>query len=230
MNDLAKRLVIAVVIFFLVAFGYLQLKKAAAMEAENVRLTAVNSAISDTVQVWRDRFAAADTVLQRQLATIDSMERRTGPIRWRTVRDTLIVIEPGRIDTLIVTDSVAVIGADTIPVAVAHELQECRLLSDTCAEFKHNADSVIKWQATHIDTLTAQIDNLDQFGVPSIDLLGLAVPLPSVTAGYGLMYSMNSCPDQTVQDSEGYAVEVSGDCDRLHHGFLVGLTWTIWSP
>ena len=238
MNDLAKRLIVGVVLFFLVAFGYVKLKELAAVEAENRRLEAVNTAIQDTVDIWREQFVAIDTVLQRQLATIDSLSARTGPIRWRTVRDTIIVIEPGRIDTIItVQDSVPIVAlpgdsaVHVIPVAVALELQECRLLTTTCAEFKTTADSTIKWQATHIDTLQAQVVNLGKvFDVPSFNMLGLALPLPSLTAGYGLMYSMNSCPDQLAQDSEGFAVEVSGDCDRLHHGFLLGLTWSVWSP
>ena len=235
MNELAKRVIVAVIIFFLVAFTYVNLKKLAAVESENIRLEAVNGAIGDTVAIWRDRFAAADTVLQRQLATIDSLSARTGPIRWRTVRDTIIVIEPGRIDTLIVEDSVAVIEVDSavhfIPTVVALELQECRLFKTTCAEYKHNADSLIRWQAVRIDTLIAQVDNLDKrFDIPELAFLGLSLPLPQVTAGYGIMYSMNGCGSEETSFEDEILVVTKPQCDKLHHGIVLGLTWRLWSP
>lgn len=238
MNDLAKRLVVAVIIFFLVALTYVKIKEAAAADAENERLTLAAAAIADTVTIWRDRFHAADTVLQRQLVTIDSFASRTGPIRWRTVRDTIVVIEPGTtvVDTVVVTDSIAVIEGDSavhiIPTVVALELQECRLLTETCAEYKHTADSTIKWQATHIDTLTAQIDNLDRrVRVPELAIFGLDLPLPSVTAGYGVMYSMKTCDDSGAEFvKDDVLVIVENSCDKIHHGFTLGLTWNIWSP
>jgi hypothetical protein len=169
------------------------------------------------------------------MATIDSLTARTGPIRWRTVRDTIIVIEPGHIDTLVVTDSVAVVEVDSavhfIPTVVALELQECRLFKTTCAEYKHNADSLIRWQSTHIDTLVAQIDNLDKrFDIPNLAFLGLNLPLPELSAGYGIMYSMKGCGSEETSFDGEILVVTKPQCDKIHHGFTLGLTWRLWSP
>lgn len=231
MTDLAKRLVIGIVLFFLVAFTYTQMVKASKAQAEADRLREVNVVLDSAATHWRDSAAMVDTLLITTLATNDSLSQRTGPIRWRTRWRT--VIEPGRVDTII--DSVPIVEIDSvpflIPVAVAEELQACRILSADCETFRQVADSTIKYQATHIDTLTAQITALDRrFAIPGFDMFGFTLPLPSIDVGYGLMYSMRPC-DNTVSISPSeFDAEISVDCDRLHHGPTIGLSWQIWSP
>ena len=233
MTDLAKRLVIGIVLFFLVAFTYTQMVKASKAQAEADRLAVVNAELDSIATHWLDSLSVIDTLLRTQLATNDSLAQRTGPIRWRTRWRT--VIEPGRVDTLMVLDSVPIVDIDSvpfvIPVEVAQELQECRVLVETCDQFKQTADSTIKWQATHIDSLSAQIKILDKrFKVPGFDMFGFTLPLPSIDVGYGLMYSMRPC-DNTVSISPSeFDAEISVDCDRLHHGPTIGLSWQIWSP
>ena len=229
MNDLAKKLVIAVVLFFLVAFGFIKMRQLAAVEAENTRLAAVNATLDSTATIWQDRFAVADTVLQQQLATIDSLAQRTGPIRWRT--RTITVIEPGTTDTIVVHDSIPIIDGQPIPIPVALELTECRVLVRTCDNFRHTADSTINWQAIHIDTLQAQITNLDKrFSIPQLALFGLSLPRPGVTIGYGVMYSLNGCSSEVSFDNDDVSGSISGNCDRIHHGPVLGLSWKVWSP
>ena len=231
MNDLAKRLIIAIVLFFLVAFAYTQMVKASKAQAEADRLAAVNVVLDSTATHWRDSVSVVDTLLQTTLATNDSLSQRTGPIRWRTRWRT--VIEPGRVDTII--DSVPIVEIDSvpflIPIAVAEELQACRVLAADCETFRQTADSVIKWQATHIDTLDAQIKMLDRrYEIPGLDMFGLTVPLPSIDIGYGIMYSQKSCSNSVSITPTEFAAEISVDCDRIHYGPTLAISWQIWSP
>ena len=229
MNDLAKRLVIAVILFFLVAFGFIKMQQLAAVEAENTRLTEVNAGLDSTASHWKDSTSVLGTALVATVERADSLAARTGPIRWRT--RTITVIEPGTIDTVRITDSIPIIDGQPIPIPVALELTECRVLVRTCDEFKHTADSTINWQATHIDTLQAQITNLDKrFSVPQLALLGLSLPLPALTIGYGVMYSLNECSDEVSFSQDDISGSISGNCDRFHHGPVLGLTWQVWSP
>ena len=233
MNDLAKRLVIAIVLFFLVAFTYTQMVKASQAQAEADRLAIVNAELDSIATHWLDSIAAIDTVLQTTLAVNDSLASRTGPIRWRT--RTIRVIEPGRVDTLIMIDSFPVVQIDSqtfeIPVQVAEELQACRVLAADCETFRQVSDSTIKWQATSIDSLTAQIAALDKrFSVPELALLGIDLPLPSINIGYSIMYSMKGCSESISISPNEFDASISRECDRIHHGPTIGLSWQIWSP
>lgn len=233
MNDLAKRLVIAIVLFFLVGFAYTQMVKASKAQAEADRLAAVNATIDSTANFWRDSVEVVGPLLVTSLATNDSLSQRTGPIRWRTRWRT--VIEPGRIDTLLILDSVPIVEIDSvpyqIPVAVAEELQACRVLSADCETYREVSDSTIKWQATSIDSLNAQITALDKrFSVPELALFGIDLPLPSINFGYSIMYSMKGCSESVSISPSEFDAEISADCDRIHHGPSIGLSWQIWSP
>ncbi len=233
MTDLAKRLIIAIVLFFLVAFGYTQMVKASKAQAEADRLAEVNAVLDSTATMWQDSTAVLDPLLALSIERGDSLARRTGPIRWRT--RTVTVIEPGRTDTLFVTDSVPVVEIDSqlfeIPVQVAEELQACRLLAQDCETFREVADSTIKWQATSIDSLNAQVENLNRrFKVPQLAMFGLSLPLPGLTLGYGVMYSMNGCSESVIISPNEFDAILSRDCDRIHHGPTIGLSWKVWSP
>ena len=120
MNDLAKRLIIGIVLFFLVAFTYTQMVKASKAQAEADRLALVNAELDSIATHWLDSIATIDTVLQTTLAVNDSLASRTGPIRWRT--RTVRVIEPGRVDTLIMIDSFPVVEIDSQRYAIKEVL------------------------------------------------------------------------------------------------------------
>ena len=163
MSDLAKRVVVAIVIFFLVAFGFQQVLKNQLIAAENERLTEINEAIRDTLQTHIDSLAVLDTVLVESLARAGDATVRTGPIRWRT----RTVRVGGRVDTL----RISTVRIDTveieIPAPVAEELIACRALTQDCESFRTATDSTLKWYRTATDSLQGQIDLLSKrFKVP----------------------------------------------------------------
>ena len=225
MSDLAKRLVIAVVLFFLVAFAINQILKNQAMAAENERLTEVNDAIRDTLQTHIDSLAVLDTVLVGAIAHADSLSQRVGPIRWRTRTIRLA----GRVDTI----QIATVDLDTItveiPVAVAEELLACRILTQDCETFREVTDSTLRWYRTSTDSLQGQIDLLSKrFDVPHFGFFGLSLPLPNLSIGYGLLYSVGSDCSSSETIVEGdLEFQISTSCNNIHHGPVASLSWPI---
>lgn len=224
MSDLAKRLVIAVVLFFLVAFAIFKMTQLAAMEAENERLTEVNSAIRDTLQTHIDSLAVLDTVLVGAIARAESAATTVGPIRWRTRTIRLA----GRVDTI----EVATVNVDTveveIPASVARELLACRALRQDCEAFREATDSTLKWYRTSTDSLQGQIDLLSKrFDVPQLSMLGLSLPLPYVSIGYGVMYALGECSSSETVVEGDLEFQVSTSCNNINHGPVLSLSWPI---
>lgn len=224
MNDLAKRVVVAVVVFFLVAFSYVMFMRAQTFQAENEQFTEDNLALKDTAQVWRDSTAMLDTALAGAVQRGDSLAERTGQIRWhtRTVR------LDGRVDTL----RIATVRIDTIeveiPQVVADEILACRALTQDCDNFRQVADSTIKWYEAYSGGLMEQIDHLSKrFDVPHLGILGLNLPLPQISIGYGVMYGLGNCSDsQTFVDGD-IELDISTTCNNIHHGPVLSASWPI---
>ena len=224
MSDLAKRLVIAVVLFFLVAFAISQIIKNQAMAAENERLTEVNSAIRDTLQAHIDSLVRLDSVLVGAIAHAESAATAVGPIRWRTRTIRLA----GRVDTI----RVATVDLDTItveiPAAVADEILACRILAQDCETFREAADSTLRWYRTSTDSLQGQIDLLSKrFDVPQLSMLGLSLPLPRINLGYGIMYSVGNCSDSETIVEGDLEFQITTSCNNIHHGPVASLSWPI---
>ena len=225
MNDLRIRIVIAVILFFLVGFGITQYLQKAAHAAENERLSDVNTAITDTLAVWRDSASVLDTALVLAVARADSAATRVGPIRWHTRTIRL----DGRVDTV----RIATVEVDSIPIEipaeVAEEIIQCRVLAENCEQFRETADSTFKWYDTSIDSLNAQIAHLENKPW-SLDLGLIDISIPEFSFGYGIMKSMNGCQSSEDVQIDDYQVSVSHNCQEIHHGPVVSLSWSFGWP
>ena len=225
MNDLRNQIIIAVILFFLIAFGVTQYFQKAAHAAENEVIKAENAAITDTLTVMRDSAAVLDTALVVALARADSNANRVGPVRWhtRTVR------LDGRVDTVLI----ATVEVDTleieIPAEVAEEIQQCRVLAKNCEEFREIADSTFKWYDTSIEGLNKQIAHLEDKPW-SLNLGLIDISIPEFSFGYGVMKSMNGCQSSEDVQIDDYQVSVSHNCQEIHHGPVLSLSWDFGWP
>ena len=218
------KLIIVILGLFAVAKVMWMVSEDRKKEARIAELDSINKIQQDSLVTLVDTVVVLGGALEVALVVHDSLRAETGEIVYRTLTRTIRLAG----DTVVVVDTVLVptviIGADTIeiPVAVAQELEACRILATTCEEYKGQVDSLIAYVPTVIDSMQVLIDVMRP---KKINLLGLRIPMPKgscgIYGGYRITGGDGSTEITTDQFDE-FAVTTTSSTEQSRWNVLLG--------